>query len=332
MRTSGMIAMAGASALAGVSLAGPTFWDLNVYSRTTIGSEKQGYGSSIQGATGAAGDAWFSSFSGRTLDKASPELPGGFYGGGNLTITGGSINAGGVYVAGNAILNNVSVAGDVNAGGDLSGVGSVKGAAFLGGSFMSGKELDISDGVVGGIGAYKSPIDLKAAAEYFGGVASYAGSLTTNAKYVNNWGEIVINTNDALTVVNMSASEFASAWGLRISGTGTVIVNVDGTDVTLSSKTWTYQNGASSSTTLLNLKDATTLSLSGGNNVNILAINAATTFSSGVVRGNLIVGSLMGSGSVEWDGGFAGAASIPAPGMMAALLAVGVVAARRQRK
>ena len=332
MRAAVVATLLGVAGSAGIATAGPTFWDFNVYSRTTIGGEKQGYGSSIQGAIGAAGDAWFSSFAGRTSEKASPGLPGGFYGGGNLTITSGSIGSGGVYVAGDASLNGVDIAGDINAGGDLSGEGTVKGAAYLGGSFLSGKVMDISDGVFGGSGGYKSPIEVKAAAEYFAGLSSYAGSLTTNGKYVNNWGEIVIDTNDALTVVNMTSSDIANAWGLRISGKGTVIVNVDGTEVKLGSKTWTYENGASSNTTLLNLTDATYLALSGDNNVNILAINAETNFSKGVVRGNLIVGSLKGEGSVEWDGGFTGSASIPSPGMLGMLATVGVLAVRRQRR
>jgi choice-of-anchor A domain-containing protein len=332
MRAAVVATLLGMAGSAGIANAGPTFWDFNVYSRTTIGSEKQGYGSGIQGATGAAGDAWFSAFSGRTSEKASPGLPGGFYGGGTLTINGGNIGSGGVYVAGDVRLNGASIVGDITAGGDLSGDGIVKGAAYLGGSFLSAKVMEISDGVLDKSGAYKSPIELKAAAEYFTGVSSFAGSLTTNAKSVNNWGEIVITANDALTVVNLTSSELADAWGLRISGKGTVIVNVDGAEVKLDSKAWTYENGASSNTTLLNLKDATFLALSGGNNVNILAVNALTDFSSGVVRGNLIVDSLIGSGSVEWDGGFTGAEAIPSPGMLGMLATVGLLAARRQRR
>lgn len=321
----------GVAGSAGIACAGPTFWDFNVYSRTTIGSASQGYGSSIQGATGAAGDAWFSSFSGRSWAQASPGLPGGFYGGGTLTINGGSIGSGGVYVAGDARLNNVTITGNVNAGGNLTGTGTVNGSAYLGGSYLSGNAMNIIGGVSNG-GLQRSQIDVNSGAGYFAGASSYAGSLTTNVQYVNNWGEIVINASRALTVVNMTSAEFASAWGMRISGPGTVIVNVDGTQVTLGSKTWTYENGASSNTTLLNLKNATYLALSGGNNVNILAINAATNFSSGVVRGNLIVGSLTGSGSVEWNGGFSDSYAIPSPGMLGMLATVGVVAVRRQRR
>jgi choice-of-anchor A domain-containing protein len=96
-----------------------------------------------------------------------------------------------------------------------------------------------------------------------------------------------------------------------------------------------YQGGASSATTLLDLGDATSITMSGGHDVNILAPNAAVHYTSGTVTGNLIVGALTGSGSVAWGGGFQGASAVvvPAPSGAAAVAlgAGGVLMIRRRR-
>lgn len=325
--TAAVATMAGAATVANAA----SYWDFNVFSRSTIGSASQGYGSDFQGASGAVGNAYFTNFAVRTMANSSPSLAAGFYGGGNFTLT-GSVNNGGINVAGNVAMNNASVAGAMYAGGNLGGTGgSVNGNVSLGGTKTTGNQLTVN-GSLSINQAYSAAIDLLAASAAFQSAGSYAAGLTPTGSYVNNYGELVINASGPLSVVNVSASDFTNAWGIRVIGAGPLIVNVGGTSLNFASKTWSYQNGASSASTLLNLNQATAITMSGGHNVNILAANAATTFSSGNVKGNLIVGSLMGSGQVDWNGtGFTGAALIPTPGGMFVMAGAGLIAMRRRR-
>ncbi|MFZ4576383.1 MAG: collagen-binding domain-containing protein, partial [Phycisphaerales bacterium] len=182
--------------------------------------------------------------------------------------------------------------------------------------------------------SFSSTVDLNAVSAYFASVGTYAASLPATTSYTNNFGELIVSASGPLTVVNFSTGDFSAAWGVRIVGAGAVICNVGGSSITLSSKTWTYTNGAASTDTLLNMNQATTLNLSGGNTVNMLAANAATHFSSGLVTGNLIVGSLTGSGQVNWPqfGGFNRSESVPAPGVAATVALAALGCTRRRRR
>ncbi len=321
--------MAGMSSVANAAI---SYWDFNVFSRSTIGSANQGYGSDFQGASGAVGDAYFSSFAARTIANSSPSLAAGFYGGGNFRLS-GSVNNGGVNVAGNVTMNNASIAGAVNGGGNLGGAGgSVNGNVTIAGSKTTGNQLTVSGSLNTGA-AYTAALNLVAASSYFQSAGNYAAGLTPTGSYTNQYGELIINAGSSLNVVNVSASDFTNAWGIRVVGSGALIVNVAGTSLNFASKTWNYQGGASAVSTLLNLNQATTVNMSGGHSVNILAANANMTFSSGVVTGNLIAGSLMGSGQVNWNdsGGFSGAALIPAPAGAIVLAGAGLIVLRRRR-
>lgn len=321
-----VIGMLTQSATAAVS-----YWDFNVFSRSTIGSQSQGYTSSFQGASGAVGNAYFSNFSAKSSAGSSPSLTHGFYGGGMIRINSGSVANGGVHVAGDVTLNSASIYGPVFSGGSINGSGgSVNGNASIYGTLQSG--ISVSGTLATGQ-AYKPMVDVADAADYFHNFGASAAAMKATTSYANNWGELVINAVGPLTVVNVATADFTNAWGVRVVGGGAVVVNVGGTSVSFASKTWTYQNGASNASTILNLNEATTLSISGGNSVNILAANAATTFSSGTINGNLIVGSLMGSGSVNWnsEGGFSGADYVPAPGGMAIFAVAAFIAVQRRR-
>ena len=326
------VAIASVAGLSTAASAAVTYWDFNAFSRSTIGSASQGYGSDIQGATGSVGDAYFNGFAGRTNAGSSSSLAAGFYGGGNLRLS-GSVNNGGVNVAGTVTMNGASIYGGVTGGGNLGGSGgTVYGDVDIAGSKTTGNPLTVTGSVNTGQ-AYAAALNLTAASSYFQNIGNAAAALLPTASYLNQWGELVLNASGPLSVFSVNQTDFTNAWGIRVVGNGAVVINVRGASLNFGSKTWTYQNGASAVTTLLNLNEANAITMSGGHNVNILAANAATTFSSGVVTGNLIVGSLMGGGQLNWNpgGGFSGAALIPSPGGAFALVGGGLVVFRRRR-
>lgn len=319
--------------IAGAASAGPiNIWDFNVFSRSTIGGPGSGYGSDFQGASGAVGSAWFNGFSAKDVAGTSPSLARGFYGGGDFTLSGAVTNDG-IEVAGSVYMNHASISGPVFAGGSLNGLGgTINGPVTLGGTKLVGPAVTVN-GTLTQNAPFSPTIDLTDVSNQFLTLSNYAAGLSPTTTAASQWGEILITANDPITVVELAAADLAAAWGVKISGAGTVIINLLGETVTFASKTWTYADGASSSTTLLNLNEATTFNLSGGEHaLAILAPNAATHFSSGLVTGNLVVGSLTGGGQVNWNpnGGFTGL--IPAPGTAAlACLSAGIMAARRRR-
>ncbi|HLO41527.1 MAG TPA: choice-of-anchor A family protein [Phycisphaerales bacterium] len=320
-----------AAAAASPAHADISVWDFNVFSRSTIGSQGQGYGSDFEGASGSVQDAYFSNFGMKTVMSSSPSLPAAFYGGGNFTLNSGSVNSGGMYAAGNVNLYNASISGDVHAGGSLNGSsGSISGNLFLGGSRNTTGSLTIS-GAVSTQTPYAAPLDLIGVSNYFHQTSSFAASLAPTTNYTNQWGQIIIHAAGERTIVNLSPTDYINAWGIRIDGAGTVVVNVGGTTISTGSKTWSYEGGASSRATLLNFYEATTLTLSGGHNVNILATQASTTFSSGVINGTLVAGSLQGAGQVNWVGSFTGSSVIPSPATIPFMSAGLTMICRRRR-
>jgi len=232
-----------------------SYWDFNVFSRSTIGSQSQGYGASFQGASGAVANAYFSNFSAKSSAGSSPSLPYGFYGGGMISITSGSVANGGVHVAGDVTLNNASLYDSVVGGGSINGSGgSVYGNASIYGTLQSGVSVSgtLETGQV-----YTPLFDVADVSSYFYNFGASAAAMTPTSTYANNWGELVINAVGPLTVVNVATADFTSAWGVRVVGGGAVVVNVGGSSVSFASKTWTYQNGASNASTLLNMSQAT---------------------------------------------------------------------------
>ncbi|MGH7244939.1 MAG: collagen-binding domain-containing protein [Phycisphaerales bacterium] len=306
------------------------FWDFNVFSRSTIGTPGQGYGSDFQGASGAVGDVNFNGFTVKAVGGSSASLAHGFYGGGNFTLQ-GSVDHDGIEVAGNVTLNSGSVFGNVRAGGNLGGTsGSVNGNAILGGLKTTGNPLTVS-GSIAENQAFSPTVNLGAVSSYFASVGSFAASHAPTTTFSMNFSQMVINATGPLTVVNLTAANLDGVWGINVVGSGAVVVNLAGTNLSLTGLTWSYDGGASSKTTLLNMNEATTINMSGSNQVNMLAANAAMNFSSGLVTGNLIVGSLTGSGQVNWNGGFEGGAQIPSAGGVSVLAMAGLLAPRRRR-
>lgn len=334
-------AVASVIALSGSAMADINPWDFNVFSRSTIGTADASYGSDFQGAAGAVSNAYFSGFALRTFGNASsPSLANAWYGGGSFTMGSGSVN-GPIETAGNLSLSSYSVSGNVYSGGSLSGSGgTITGHAYLAGTNTSTTTFNGGGSAHTGV-AFSPTVDVNAVSDYFLAASNYAAGLAnTNTgapgatTYANNYGGIVVNlsTTPGINVVSITAADLNSAWGFTVNGDGTLIVNVTGGTANLDSTTWVYTNGASSTRTLLNYNEATTLEMNGGNIVNILAPNAAVHYSSGHVDGSLIVGSLTGSGQVNWVGSPPSFNTlIPAPSA-AGVLALGGLAAMRRRR
>lgn len=302
-----MFALAAVPRALGVDAA--TAWSFNVFSRSTIGTSTGGYGSSIAGTTGAVGDAWFSSISLRP-NSISTTLPCAFYGGGAFTLS-GSVGTGGVCALGHVLVNNASITGDVRGGGNLGGTGgSVTGNVTITGTKTTGNPLTVTGTVTSGT-AYSAPVDLAAISQYFLDVSTAVGALNATTTYTSQWGKITVPATGSLTIVSMSGAELNRAWGLEVSGSGVVVINITGTSATLSSKTWSFIAGASANTTLVNFPQATSVTLTGSHTVSFLAPQAAVAYSSGGIQGSLVAGSLTGSGSFTWNGGFTGASALP---------------------
>jgi len=327
------IAVAALTTLAGVAHADINPWDFNVFSRSTIGSAGAWYGSDFQGAAGAVGNAWFGGFGLRTTAGSSPSLARSWYGGGALTFSGQFYN-GGIESAGTVTMTGSTVMGPIFSGGDLAGTsGTVNGSATLAGTKTAPGSLTVT-GTLTQNAAFTPTVNLAAVSSYFLASSSGLAATADTTLPAYSGGFITVNTLPGLNVVTVDGSVLNSAHTFTVNGSGSLVVNVTGAAPSLDSTTWTYTGGASSQTTLLNYNQASSLALSGGNIVNILAPNAAVTFLSGHVDGNLIVGSLTGGnyygGQVNWTGnGYTGI--VPTPGAAAIAGLAGALTLRRRR-
>ncbi len=287
-------------------------FDFNVFSLGDIGTSSDAYSSDFQGIAGLGGTAYFSGFSLHDVATAGPGTPYSLYAGGDVYVT-GAINNGGVEAGGSVFVNGASVDGDIVIGGNLAGSGgSVSGSATLAGSDLTGTTVTVAQGVSQGV-PFVSTVDLDAMGAFFLATSDRAGLMGATTSVADAWGELQVNLTPGVNVVEIAAADLDAAWGITISGPAdaTLLINVPDESVTLDSLVWSYESEASAANILLNLPNATTFNLSGGNhNVNILAPQAETHFPHGLVTGNLIAGSLTGGGQVN-DGGFE--STVPEP-------------------
>ncbi len=287
-------------------------FEFNVFSLGDIGTTSAAYHSDFQGIAGLGGDAYFSSFSLHDIATAGPGTPTSLYAGGDVRIT-GSINNGGIEAGGSVFVNGANVDGTIRTGGDLDGTGgTVLGDAVLGGSDLTGLPVTVFGTVSTGV-SFEASLDLSEVSEFFLDTSSLIGGMPATTPALLQYGEILIDVESGINVVEISSAALNAAWGVRISGPAdaTLIINVPDAMVAFDALVWNYQNGMSAGHTLLNLASASTFSLSNGDHqVNILAPRADTYFPHGLVTGNLIAGSLIGGGQVN-DGGFEG--QIPEP-------------------
>ncbi len=294
-------------------------FNFNVYSLSDIGTSGSGYGSDFQGVAGAAGNAYFTNFSLNDLNQAQV-VPGYSLTVGGDAIISGQINNGGIEAGSNVAINNTGVFGDVYAGGNLSGIGgTVNGNATLGGTDNTTNAVTVT-GTITQNTSYAASLNFNSINDYLTTFSTSINNTADTTGYTNNYGELIINAASGDNYVTIDAAELNSAWGVTINGAAdsVVYINVDGINVSLDSTTWTY-NGLTSGDVLLNYGEATDLSLSGGNIVNILAAFADVDFSYGHVDGNLIAGNLTGAGQVNLGGFEHGV--VPEPSSALALLA-----------
>lgn len=322
-----LVACAAAPASAGI-----TYWDFNVFSRSSIGSESGRFAGNTQGAGGAVGDVWLQNVNARSLAQASPGLPAAYYAGGSFGLHSGSISSGGLEVAGSITLTSFSVTGPVRSGANMNGgSGSIQGDVSLGGTNNTTVNSVTFNGSLSQMTGFQPTVDLLAASAYFDTFADAAWAMQPTTTHTSAWGLITINASGPLTVVNLSAAELQSAWGVEVKGSGPVVVNVSGSSATLASTNWTYSNGATAASTLLNFGNASALTINGSQNVSILAADAAVAMNN-ATTGSLYVGSLSGSGQINWNGSFTGALVIPSPATAGILGGLGVVMMTRRRR
>lgn len=316
--------------LAGFASASPIdyFSYFNVYSLGDIGKANQKYGSDFQGVTGAGGNVYFSGFS----------LPGMGSPSGYSLHTGGSATLTGSYnlnldIGGSVYLGGASVTGSIFSGGDVNnfGGGSVSGNVQAAGNVNLTNSVTVSGNKTSGA-PYQPYLDLEAAAQQFLAASALAAAMENTTTASNLYGMLTVNGQSGLNIVTVDAATLKSAWGFTVNAPAdaVVVINVTGNNVLLDSTNWSYQGGVSGGNVLLNYAEASALSLSGGNTVNLLAPLANVNFKSGVLTGTLIAGNLTGGGQVNL-GHFTGGASIPEPTLLAMLGAGGLLILRKRR-
>ncbi|MDP6544254.1 MAG: choice-of-anchor A family protein [Phycisphaerae bacterium] len=301
----------------------------NVYSLGDIGSVSSAYHSDFQGAAGAAGDVHFAQFS---LADVAASSGYALHVGGSARLGGGSYY-GSVEAGGNVELGFLDIAGSVLSGGDVSnfGGGTVSGDVVAAGSVSLSQQMTVFGDRLSGV-PYSPTVDHAAMSEFFRTTSDSIGAMSATTVVTNRWGMLGINAQSGINVVSLDGATLRNAWGLNITGPddAVVYVNVPNETVSLNWTGWEYHGGISTDDVLLNMPNATRLSLSSANAVNILAPEAETYFGAGLIEGVLVVGDLQGGGQVN-IGGF-DHASVPEPATMVLLGGLGAVILRRRRR
>lgn len=221
-------------------------------------------------------------------NQVSTDVEGRLAVGGNATFTGGfgvgstlSAGSGNVLVTGgNLTLNN----GQVNNGNTIyGGTANVSGVGFPNGTLSQG-----------------NPIDFNAAGIYLKDLSSHLAGLTpTGSTTVQSWGGInLLGNNSSLNIFNLSGTDLSKTnyFELNAANSSTVVVNVSGKDVSMKNFGFNLIN-TSRQKVIYNFYEATSIDISGiGIEGSILAPLANVNFNNGQINGNLIAGSLVGTG------------------------------------
>jgi choice-of-anchor A domain-containing protein len=204
------------------------------------------------------------------------------------------------YFAGMALTPSPNNGDTLVVGNNLSFLnGSVTGNAVYGGS-ADVTNVNFNQGSL----RQGRPIDFNAAGTQLRQIATSLSRLNVNGTTTIGEFDRGINlrgTNSGLNVFNVLASDLARATSFNIDAPtdSTAIVNISGTSGSFSSMGFNF-TGINRQQILYNFFEATNLTASAiGIQGSLLAPNAAMNFNNGVINGNLIVGSLQGSGQTN---------------------------------
>ncbi len=274
-------------------------WSLNVVLRGDLGSEADPYQSDFEGAAAVLGDVWVASFS--LNDVCEDMVPYSLFAGGEVQIT-GAINNGGIEAAGDIALVGASVAGSVFGGGDLlEGSGTIEGDLVLAGEDHAGLSITVEGGIAEHC-PYTPVLDLEALEGWFVQASASVAALEPTCTASERWGELSIEIQEGVNVVELEPEDLEDAWGVTIRGPAEaeLYINLSGTQLALDGMVWTYLDGVQAETVLLNLPEVNDLDIiQGDHHVNMLAPHAEVEFPSGLVSGNLVAASLQGGGQVN---------------------------------
>jgi choice-of-anchor A domain-containing protein len=221
---------------------------------------------------------------------------------------------GSIAVGGNAILANYSVGEtlplnlkryDLVVGGNLD---FKSGAVLNGATIVAGKINSGSTSFKGGIKQGSSPVNFALAQKNIAAESQRLSQLSTTGKIkFEDWnqerGELTLDGQKNLNVFNIDAQTLARAHTLRISApqNAYVVVNISGKKAILKSMGMSI-TGTVRNRVLFNFINADNLEIAEISfEGSILAPYASINFSTGVIRGQVIAHSVMGSGQFNND-------------------------------
>lgn len=303
------VAFLGASPIQSATTPQP--YQLNVYAAGNIGTQAKPYESDFQGSMAAAGNAYFKGFS---LNDNGPLYLYSAYTGGSFNLTDGTVK-GGVEAASTVKLSSATVNGNVHSGGSLQGGnGTINGNVTLAGTNTSSLKIN---GSVATNQAFTPSINFAAYTQYFKNASANWGGMAATATVKNVAGQLQVSPlSSGVNIVTLSAAALNNAWGILLNGPSDAYVVFNIADAingqTLKDVTFKFSGGMNAADVLYNIMNVSSLNLSGGQYLNILAINTNINFLSGLVTGNLITNNLTGNGQVNL-GQFTGFSPVATP-------------------
>lgn len=271
------------------------------------------------------------------LNQKETDIEGRLAVGGNATIVDYAIAS---QLKDTAGLNSLVV------GGNLS---FERGQIFLGDATYGGTaDLDKVAIPKGSFQQTQNVLDFAALGQQLKTYSSQLGQLAANTQTEYKWDGIHLQgSSSALNVFTVDGSKFATSTYLdfnNISSDSTVLVNVLGSKVDIKNFGLNL-NGVNKQKVLFNFVEATELSTYGfAFKGSVLAANAHFDFNNGHIDGNLIAGSLSGTGeshNFKFEGDLPVAfpstpseepAHVPEPSLLLGLAGVGSILRLRRRQ